>query len=160
MGSGATKLFKGNHLKYCKAPFNGMPSYPFELGTLTTIPLVHVFRYTNFDSASFDYQNGTNWSTGVNGYKFFIYAEPANKMPLSNEHFQKLNTMLTVQTSDLDFQDVNNLVPQDSNGDGDISGEDLRALSYYALSQSQEKIVATSIPIGGNPADCISGYGS
>jgi hypothetical protein len=140
-------LGSGKTTTNCKNP---LPSYkyPYPLATLTAIPLVHVFRYWNYDSVTLDKPDGKPLWPG--GTKLAIFAEPAVEMApgaMSNKHLQRLDALFTAP-ADLTFADPTQLAADSPVGDGVlIYTSDLYSLSSYAHR-------------GGNPADCISGWGS
>ncbi|HEY4364555.1 MAG TPA: hypothetical protein VGN17_26565 [Bryobacteraceae bacterium] len=148
-------IFKGTDTMYCTNPFDQGSPYPYPLDKVTSIPLVHVFRYKTFSAAAL-VQKTTSSSTSVwdtsSGYKLFFYAEPAYDMgmTLTNKHLQKLDDMLGMNTSHLDFTYPAKLVAPPGSGDGQIDDGDLDSLATIGVGLSH----------GGNPADCISGYGS
>ncbi len=150
-----TPIFKGTDTKYCTNPFGKTPAYPYRvLDKLNSIPLVHVFRYKSFSNATLVQRAPSTsnvWDLS-SGYKLFFYAEPPNEMgmTLSNEHLMKLEAMLGINTSQLDFTYPNRLYSPPASGDNQIDDQDLASLAAIGAGVSR----------GGNPADCISGYGS
>jgi hypothetical protein len=161
----SSALFAGADTVYCTNPFQKTPPYPYPLASLTTVPLVHVFRYHTFESATFDQTAPSSkpnlWGTAQNGYKFFIYAEPSKPMPASNQHLLKLDALMGLKGADLDFRDSSKLAPASDPGDSQINDQDLLPLSSFWMPDTTSKAAPKAGPTkGGNPADCISGWGS
>jgi hypothetical protein len=140
----------GNDVKHCSDPFHPKP-HPAEysLDKLKTVPLVHVFRYDYTSASLVDAAQKVKWDTSNGKTKLFIYAEPkAATLDPSNTHLKKLAALMG---TDLDFSCASLLTGSTGTTDNLIDDpKDLYSLADWSNSSTS----------GGNPADCISGYGS
>jgi hypothetical protein len=148
-------IFMGNDANYCSVAANA-GQY---LNMLKTTPLVHVFRYTNVAGASLDQtkpSSANHWKANGSD-KLQLYAEPAIKMPISDDHLKQLDTYLGLTYQDLDFYNTN-LEVQTSPGDSNINPQDLQAL--YTFGDTSKSSGGLGPRLTGTLADCISVYGS
>lgn len=115
-----------------------------ELGTLASIKLVHVFRYSAATTATLNPPVSPAWP-GPGENKLFIFAGPPVGHPPSNDHLTEFGKLFAGDF-DLQFRTPKDLTSDPVPGaDSDVVVGDLKPLYDTVIK-------------GGSPADCISTF--
>jgi hypothetical protein len=146
-GTAPALFASGNTVKNCKPYLSPVP-----LAQLTSIPLVHVFRYYTWQAGGTKIANsrGTSIYSDSQGSKCFIYAEPAADGSMAaHDHLPFFDRFFPTPL-DLKFS------PSIGSYQSDTASADQSILDVDLYSLSDVRYGALK---GGDPTTCMSGFG-